>query len=731
LQTFGASCYVRAIPTSKLSDRAVQLIFVGYCLNAKGYRLLDPVNLSIHLSRSEDVSFPQTPVFIGLSRSQRPRLDQRILVDSGASPLPNVSPLAISEEAPLISSSGSNPVVSSSGSDPVISSSGSDPVASSESNSQDDSENDRSSDESFHEAMATPEELQVALNEDSVTFGNGRFPKRARRVPTAFLTTVHHSLPKSFQDIRGRPDADEWYKACDQEIMSLHKHGTWTLVNSTPAQSQTLGSLWVFRIKYYADGSIAKYKAQLVARGSFQILGIHFNETEAPVAKHTSLRLLLSIAASEDMEIHQADVDTAFLIPPIEEEVYMRQPPGYASTPQVCKLNKCIYGLKQSNRQWNKTINGFLSRHGFVASRADPCIYIRKAEHGGRAYIGLYVDDLVLVTEDMEAMNKLKRDLKSEYSIKDLGEINYLLGFEIKRNRASRTLLLHQTGYIRTMLEEYNMLSCNPVKTPMDPNVLLDSSMCPQTEDDKEKMKSVPYQAAVGSLLYAALGTRPDIATAVGVVSRFSSNPGPTHWTAVKRIFRYLRGTPNYGITLGGQDTELNGYSDADWAGDVSTRKSTSGYVFFCGNSPISWRSRLQKTVALSTCEAEYQALSDSTKEAVWLRILMQDLNYPVKAPTLIKGDNQGSIALIHSNKHHDRIKHMAVRRLFVRDQVDAKEITVTYCNTKDMVADIMTKALPFPLFKTHRDGLALAPDSEDNQCQIAVGVLDDGQSDI
>jgi hypothetical protein len=263
LQVFGSSCYVRASPTSKLSDRAVQSIFVGYCLNARGYRLLDPINLSIQLSRSEDVSFPETPVFIGLSRLQLPSQHApRVFPGQVDSLLSHDLPLAISGDAPLLPSSGSDPAVSSSGSNPVISSSGSDPIVSSESNSQDDSENDRSSDGSFHEAMATPEEIQVALNEDSVTFGNGRFPRRARRTPAvAFLTSVHHSLPKSFQDIRGRPDADEWYKACDQEIMSLHKHGTWTLVNSTPTQSQTLGSLWVFRIKYYADGSIAKYKS--------------------------------------------------------------------------------------------------------------------------------------------------------------------------------------------------------------------------------------------------------------------------------------------------------------------------------------------------------------------------------------------------------------------------------------------------------------------------------------
>ena len=288
-----------------------------------------------------------------------------------------------------------------------------------------------------------------------------------------------------------------------------------------------------------------RYKSRLVARGFTQREGIDYEETFAPVAKFTSIRALLAFAAERDLDLQQMDVKTAFLNGELEEEVYMRQPEGFAEGGKehlVCKLRKSLYGLKQSPRAWNTVIDKFFKENDFIQSEADHCIY-SKSYGTSIVIIALYVDDLIIASNDENQMSCIKASLGQRFEMKDLGPLQYCLGIQITRDRKNRTLCMSQEKYIADMLERFHMAECKEVATPLDPSVKLTKEMEPKTEKEILEMKTVPYRSAVGSLMYAMVATRPDIAAAVGVVSRHLNNPGQAHWTAVKRKFRYLKGT--------------------------------------------------------------------------------------------------------------------------------------------------------------------------------------------
>jgi hypothetical protein len=290
----------------------------------------------------------------------------------------------------------------------------------------------------------------------------------------------------------------------------------------------------------------------------------------------------------------------------------------------------------------------------------------------------------------------------------DVGPVQWLLGIEISRDNDG-AFLLRQRKYVETMLERFGMADCRPVATPMDVSVHLSADMSPQTDEEQEAMASVPYRSAVGSLMYLMVSTRPDIAAAVGVVSRFAERPGPQHWVAVKRIFRYLRGSTAMALRLSGSvPVRLAGWCDADWAGDVDTRRSTTGYAFSVGQGCISWASKRQVTVALSSTEAEYMSASMAAREAVWLRQLLVDVGFELPGPTVLHADNQGAIALVRNPVHHQRSKHIDVQAHFIRQLHEEQHISVVYCPTEHQVADVLTKALPLEKHRMCCAGLGL-----------------------
>jgi hypothetical protein len=491
----------------------------------------------------------------------------------------------------------------------------------------------------------------------------------------------------TIEDLNGRVDEMEWREAVELELKSMAKHNVWTEVTGKLPKAP-ISSKWVFKVKYKADGSIAKYKARLVVRGFTQQADIDYFETFSPVLKHTSLRILLSIAATDDLELEQADVETAFLLPDLEEEIYMTLPNGI-----IVKLNKSIYGLKQAPRVWNKKIDQILESFGLNKTIQDPCVYSGTVEDQ-KFYLGLYVDDLILACKDIKVIGKIKSKLANLFKITDIGRLKYCLGFEIDRDRETKTLKMHQSAYISDIIKRANMESCKIATTPANPSLKLSKSMCPTSIDDIEYMKKVPYRQLVGALLYLVSGTRPDLAFSVSQVCRYMQNPGNLHWVAVKQIIRYLQGTKTSGIILGGEWKDPHGYVDSDWAGEVDNRRSTTGYVFYLNRGPVSWNCRMQPTVALSSTEAEYMALSTAAQEAIWLKGILKSLSVGINKSIKLYGDNQGSLKLAKNPQNHSRTKHIDVRHHFIRDAVAQLQVNLEYIPTENNLADRFTKAL-------------------------------------
>ena len=357
----------------------------------------------------------------------------------------------------------------------------------------------------------------------------------------------------------------------------------------------------------------------------------------------------------------------------------------------MCKLSKTLYGLKQSPRAWYKKIDEYFASQSLIKSHLDPNIYVLRRTDGSFIIIALYVDDLMLVSNDMKLLLKIKRNLVGRFVMKDLEEIHYILGVQILRNRKIRKIYLSQQKYVENVLERFGMKDCKPLATPLDSNSKLTRDMSPQNPEEVAEMKEIPYQNAVGSLVYAMISTRADIPYPVGVVSQYMANPGPQHWIAVKRILRYLQGTSNHVLQYGGSPSSLQviGYCDADYAGDIDTRRSTTGYTFLLAGGAISWNSKKQPTVALSTSEAEHMAATHATKEEIWLQRFFKDIGFLQDSPMTIYSDNQSCISLSRNPTFHARTKHVEIQHHFVREKIESGDINLVFCGTEDMVADV------------------------------------------
>ena len=522
--------------------------------------------------------------------------------------------------------------------------------------------------------------------------------------------TANLNEPKSFKDALNSPDSQKWDHALKSEYESLMKNDTWSLV-PRPKNVNVVGNRWVFKVKRKSDGSIDRHKARLVAQGFTQTHNVDYGEVFSPVARMAAIRSLLAFANAQDLEIHQMDVNTAFLNGELDYEVYMEQPEGFVDmkNPEfVCKLNKSLYGLKQSARCWNSTLDTYLKENGYRQSDADSCLYIKsiKSSDGHIKFVilAVFVDDFIPVSNDLEMLQREKAAFSERFDMEDKGEIHDVLGLMVTRDRERRILTISQPDFTKNVLLRFGMENSKPVATPMDPG----SVFCKFEEGDKafDRQK---YQQAIGCLTYAAMSTRPDISAAVNVLSHFMSCPNEQHWTGVKRIMRYLKGTVSYGLCFSGNNgVNLVGYSDADWAGDLDTRRSTSGYVFKLGGAIVNWCSKRQATVARSSTESEYVALSAAAQECIWLRRLLQDFGLGDNKPTTLFEDNTGAIELSKNPKFHNRTKHIDVAHHFTRERVISNELSVVHCPTEDMVADVMTKGLGRVKFEKFRDAMGV-----------------------
>src|SRR5271169_1504954 len=492
--------------------------------------------------------------------------------------------------------------------------------------------------------------------------------------------------PKTYADAMDSALAERWKGAMDAEMESIWKNDVWELV-PPPKGCKIVDSRWVLEEK--AEGF---FKARFCAKGYTQRWGEDYDETFAPVAKYASIRLILALAAGSNAEVHQMDVKTAFLYGKLWETIYLRQLEGYevpGKEDWVCRLNRGLYGLKQSGRSWFNEIAPALLEFEFKMCESDRSIFMHTNKKGLKTYIALYVDDFLISSEDNDDLVEIKRRLSERYEMKDRGIARKFLGIQIEYG-GDGSIKIHQEDYLRDILARHGMSDCNPIATPLDTSVKLTI-----TTDSEPRASQKEYQTIVGELMFAAIATRPDIMCTVGQLSQFNSDPSSKHLLAANRVLRYLKGTLTLGIKYRKPPVKLTGLTDADWAGDVNTRRSTTGYVVMLNNGAIAWRSKRQVTVALSTTEAEYMALAEATKELKWMWQFLTELGQgPGEEATVLCTDNQGAIALTKNPISHAKSKHIDIHHHFVRDAVMDKIIWLQYIPTEDMTADSLTKAL-------------------------------------
>jgi len=508
--------------------------------------------------------------------------------------------------------------------------------------------------------------------------------------------------PGTLKEALAGPHAKEWATANEDEISMLKRLGTWKLV-PRPKDSPVIPTHPILRLKTGSNGEILRRKVRWVAGGHRQTKGVNFEETFAAAAKISSIRVILALAASWDWDIDQIDVVGAYLNAELEEEVYMEVPHGVLTEKdgdKVAKLLKGMYGLKQSGRIWHRKLTGIFSELGFERSAIDHSMFYRSRD-GERLLIPVSTDDMVVAGNSRKSIDQFKSELGRYLEITDLGEIRWLLGFEVRRQRSERTISINQCAYIESIASRFQLLDSKPIHTPIDPGTILDASQCP------DKAIEHPYREACGSVLWPAIISRPDVSFAIGLLTQFMQNPSEEHWKAIRRVIKYLHTTKNLWLTFGGPNAQILGFTDADWASQAH-RHSISGFAFKIGCGAVTWSSRKQSIVALSTAEAEYVAAAHSTKEALWFREFLGEFSDVVKGPIDLNCDNQATIALSKDNKFHSRTKHISIRHHFIREAVENEHIAVHYVPSSENVADVFTKALPRPKFEYFVERLGL-----------------------
>jgi hypothetical protein len=531
-------------------------------------------------------------------------------------------------------------------------------------------------------------------------------------------------LPNNYNEAMKRQDAEKWQEAMKVEMNNLNENKVFKLVTREQAQvnnKKVLKSRWVLTIKQRDDGTIDKYKARFVACGYDQEIGKDFNETFAPVGKYKALRMILALACEMDYELTQMDVVSAFLNANLQEEVYIEQPEGFTKEQdkdKVWLLAKAIYGIKQAPYEWNNEFNRYLLSIGFKRLKTDLCVYSRLSKSGFIIILFVFVDDILSAyhSQDKEEWDLYKNELTRRYKMKELGEVRWLLGMRVTRDRKKKELTLDQQQYITKKVDEYQLDKSKYCPTPEDKGLILSETTAEEKEKHGDVMKSLPYRGIVGSLLYASLATRPDICHAVHEISKYGTDPSMKHMAAAKRVLKYLNSTNNErclsyrGVSDvvcvkndDGKDVyvpviDIRAYCDADWAGDKKDRKSTTGWLVKINRNTVSWCTKKQSSTALSSAEAEYMAIASVAQEVIWMKQFLCELfNLPSKHiinTTDIYSDNTSAITISKNDIHHERTKHIDIKYHFIREGQKNNKFHIKWLPTKLQIADIFTKGV-------------------------------------
>lgn len=630
LQVFGSKVFVRVTkPLKKLESRSEEYVFVGYAMNA--YRLWDETKRKIKISR--DVKFVDE-LKSGVDKNCD-KLRNKIVADECVD-IDWEETLEESFEEP---SNGENEI------------------------------NIQGSDTSCEENEVNIEQTidQVVENQN----------KRSRKMPEKFKDYVL----LTYQEAITGDEKDKWIEAIKQEKQSLIENKTWIPVDESETNGKTiLSNKWIFTVK--EDG---RYKARLVVKGFQQKEGIDYEETFSPVVSNAALRLIFAIASKNDFEIMKFDIKTAFLYGDLKEDIFMSVPDGFEYGNKVLKLQKTLYGLKQAPFKWNELFTKCLEQYGLTQTKSDRCIF-----SNGKMHLAIFVDDGILVGNNKNEMKQLLQNLSKDFKVKISENPTSFLGMEIQRNENG--LKLKQEKYTYEILEKYGMLESKSVDTPI---------VCTATTEAQAPSKNkgeFPYREAIGNLLYLSNKTRPDITLAVGIESRSVEKPNCQDIINVKRTLRYLKGTPDVGIQMysskfSEEEEILNAHCDSDYANCNETRRSTTGYIIMYGRSPVSWCTRRQPIVALSSTEAEYIAGADCIKELLYLKTLVQELTKK-HVDVKLNMDNQSAIKLSKNGVFNKRSKHIDVRYHFMTENVRERKVTISYVPTSENLADIFTKPL-------------------------------------
>ncbi|GKV14655.1 hypothetical protein SLEP1_g25495 [Rubroshorea leprosula] len=649
LKVFGsiAFAHVPAQTRTKLDDRGEKTIFVGYTRG--GFKLFNPVTNKVIVNR--DVTFAEDEAW---------RWDLDTNNDSQR------RSVTILEEDSQVTATNTN-------------------------------------EEAAAPSYTTPE------NPMTQTLPEAGRPRRQRQPPVTLQdyevtsddasdddgNLVHFAMfadlePVFFEEAIQDP---KWVNATLEEMKAIEKNNTWELTD-LPQDQKAIDVKWVFKTKMKSNGEIERHKARLVARGFEQRPGHDYQEVFSPVARMETIRFIIAWAAQNQWKINQMDVKSAFLNGPLEEEVFVRQPPGFVkegSEDKVYRLKKALYGLKQAPRAWNKRIDSFFVKAGFKKCPSEHALYVKFNESGDILILCLYVDDLIFTSNSTRMIEDFKRSMMHEFEMMDLGLMSYFLGIEVMQREDG--IFICQKRYASELLRRFHMHNCNPARTLVEVGTKLFK------EGDDVRVNPTFFKQLVGSLRYLTC-TRPDISYGVGLISKFMESPRQSHLQVAKRIMRYLKGTFDHGLFYSSSSNcALVGYSDSDWGGDLDDRKSTTGYCFNFGSTACSWSSKKQSIVALSTCEAQYVAVASSACQAIWLQSLKNQVRVQIEEPMKIFVDNISAINLAKNPVQHGRSKHIDIRFHYLRDLIDKRVIELKYCKSENQVADILTKPLKYEAF--------------------------------